>query len=125
MGNCLSKDQAKDVEEVLQTATAVVKEHVPNATLKDAPAPKVESKGLLSDRRDMDLKPETVDPKKAAAMLDMGIQVIDLFQKAAKATEMVIPSPLGDILEKVTSVLNVLKVGIFPHKYQNQLYPTK
>jgi hypothetical protein len=61
----------------------------------------------------MDLKEETLDPKKTTAMLEMGIEVIDLFQKVAKATEMVLPRPLGDVLEKVTSVLNVLKVCSF------------
>jgi hypothetical protein len=50
----------------------------------------------------MELKDEMVDPKKAAAMLEMGIQVIDLFQKVAEAAEMVLPSPL-----------EVLKVTLF------------
>jgi hypothetical protein len=53
-------------------------------------------------------------------MLDMGIQVIDLFQKVAEVTEIVLPSPLGDVLEKVTSVLNVLKVSS-PDSYWSML----
>jgi hypothetical protein len=112
MGNCLSKDQAKDVEEVLATATEMASKHIPNPTSKEAPILK-QTNNLLSDRPDMNLKAEKLDPKKTAAMLDMGIQVIDLFQKAANAAEVVLPSPLGDALEKVTSVLNVLKVCPF------------
>jgi hypothetical protein len=112
MGNCLSKDQAQDVEEVLTTAAEIASKHVPNSAPKEAPAPK-ESKTLISNRPNMDLKEEKLDPKKTKAMLEMGIEVIDLFQKVAKATELVLPSPLGDVLEKVTGVLNVLKVRPF------------
>jgi hypothetical protein len=110
MGNCFSKDPGHPLEEPVSTTPAVTdtkgksdsKEKSANGTKK-----------LLSDRQDMDLKEETVDPEKAAAMLEMGIQVIDLFQKAADATKIVLPSPLGDVLEKVTSVLKVLKVSSF------------
>ena len=112
MGNCFSKDQAQDVEDVITTAAEMASKHVPDPTPKEAPAPK-ESKTLISNRPNMDLKEEKLDPKKTKAMLEMGVEVIDLFQKVAKATEMVLPSPLGDVLEKVTGVLNVLKVSPF------------
>jgi hypothetical protein len=112
MGNCLSKDQAHDVEDVLTTAAEMASKHVPNPTPEEVPAPK-ESKTLISNQPNMDLKEEKLDPKKTAAMLEMGIEVIDIFQKVAKATEMVLPGPLGEVLEKVTKVLNVLKVSLF------------
>jgi hypothetical protein len=112
MGNCLSKDQSQDVEDVITTAAEIAAKHVPNLTPKEEPTPK-EPRTLISNRPNMDLKEEKLDPKKTTAMLEMGIEVIDIFQKVAKATEMVLPSPLGDVLEKVTGVLNVLKVSPF------------
>ena len=109
MGNCLSKDKVENGEEILKTATQLVIDHTGNTEEKPTATPR-EPKNLLSDRPDMDLKKEDYDSEKAVAALDMGIEVIDLFQKVAKVTEMVLPSPLGDVLEKVTSVLGVLKV---------------
>jgi len=97
---------------VLTTAAEIAWKHLPNLTHQSAPIPK-ESRTLISNRPNMDLKEEKLDPKKTKAMLEMGIEVIDLFQKVAKAAEMVLPSPLGDVLEKVTGVLNVLKVSPF------------
>ena len=113
MGNCFSKVNGESGEErvsvaptTLTTSTTAVKLNTKETTIP--PVPKV----LISGRPNMNnLKEEKVDPEKAAVMLGMGIQVIDLFQKVAAATEMVLPSPLGDILEKVTSVLGVLKVS--------------
>ncbi|KIM22150.1 hypothetical protein M408DRAFT_28960 [Serendipita vermifera MAFF 305830] len=110
MGNCLSKDQAEGAEEVLTATAKVVLSHVPDSGAKgEAVPPPRESKTILSGRPDMDFKQEGYDSDKAIAAINMGIEVIDLFQKVAKVTEMVLPSPLGDVLEKVTSVLGVLK----------------
>jgi hypothetical protein len=114
MGNCFSKDPGHPVEEPVST-TPVVTDTKGKSNSKEASASNG-TKGLLSDRQGMNLKEEMVDPEKAAAMLDMGIQVIDLFQKVAEATEMVLPSPMGDVLEKVTNVLKVLKVSS-PNSY--------
>jgi hypothetical protein len=119
MGNCLSKDQSQDVEDVLTTAAEIASKHVPNLAPKEGPTPK-EPRTLISNRPNTNLKEEKLDPKKTKAMLEMGIEVIDLFQKVAKATELVLPSPLGDVLEKVTGVLNVLKVSPFINQWQRQ-----
>ncbi|KIM23448.1 hypothetical protein M408DRAFT_27896, partial [Serendipita vermifera MAFF 305830] len=108
MGNCVSKDQAEDAEEILKTTVKAVASQVVKEDPQE-PQTTPKSNNLLSGRPDMDLKEEGYDPEKAKAALDMSIEVIDLFQKAAKVTEMVLPSPLGDVLEKVTSVLGVLK----------------
>ncbi|KIM23456.1 hypothetical protein M408DRAFT_263466 [Serendipita vermifera MAFF 305830] len=108
MGNCISKDHGKDADEVLTTVVKVAASQVVNSNPKQAPAP-LKSNILASERPDMNIKDEVYDPEKTAAALEMGIQVVDLFQKAAKVTEMVIPSPLGEVLEKVTKVLGVLK----------------
>jgi len=117
MGNCLSKDPGHPVEDPPATTPATGQE---KAAANGKPDSKANSTSnapgkLLSARQDTNLEEEPVDPEKAAAMLDMGIQVIDLFQKAAAATEMVLPSPLGDVLEKVTSVLERLKVSSSVH----------
>ena len=119
MGNCLSKDPGHPVEEPSGTTAAAGQDKAVTDGKSNTKG-KTTSKGpnkILSERQVAEIKEDTINPEKAAAMLDMGIQVIDLFQKAAKATEMVIPSPLGDLLEKVTSVLEVLKVSlsINPH----------
>jgi hypothetical protein len=110
MGNCFSKDPGHPVEVVSTTAGETETKTKSNSKEKTVANG---TKGLLSGRQGANLKEETIDPERAAAMLGMGIQVIDLFQKVAKATEMVLPSPLGDVLEKVTSVLEVLKVCSF------------
>ena len=93
-------------------AVDIVGKHIASPVSKEEPThPNL--KNLISNQPNMELKDEVVNLKKVAAMLKMGIHVIDLFQKVAKATEMVLPSPLGDVLEKVTEVLQVLKVSSF------------
>jgi len=121
MGNCLSKDKLEGGDEPAIDVANVGSKKKPAATesngasaKKDTPQDSAvvsSSKNLLSDRKNLDVKDEVVNTEKTAAALDMGLQIIDWFQKAAKATEVVIPSPLGDVLEKVTSVLEILKVS--------------
>lgn len=66
---------------------------------------------VISARTDVQFKTDTIDPAKKIAMCEMGIQVIDLFQQAAKVTEVVLPSTVSELLEKLTGVLGVLKVS--------------
>lgn len=109
MGNCISKDQAKDAEEVITTVAGLAGDQLKLPTSEQKPTPTPERTNLLSQQSNKEFKDEVVDPQRTAAMLQMGITIIDLFEKTAKATEMVLPSPLGDVLEKVTGVLKVLK----------------
>ncbi|KIM23447.1 hypothetical protein M408DRAFT_320998 [Serendipita vermifera MAFF 305830] len=109
MGNCLSKDQATDAEAIGKKTIQAVVSRVVKEDPKEAPEAPKSTNILASERPDMNLKEEEFDPAKAKAVLDMGIQVIDLFEKTANVAGMVFPSPVGDILKKVTSVLGVLK----------------
>ena len=112
MGNCFSKDHGESGEERVSTvpaaSTTATTAAKPNGKEKVAP---LKPKTLASGRTDItNLKDEQIDTEKAAALFDMSLTVIDYFQKAADVTEMVLPSPLGSALEKITNVLGVLKV---------------
>jgi hypothetical protein len=71
---------------------------------------------LLSLRNECHTKQENSDPVPKIVLYEMGIQVLDLFQQVAKVTELVLPSPVGNILEKVTGILGILKVGVSQSK---------
>ena len=58
-------------------------------------------------------KENTVDPAKQIAGYELAIHVIDIFQSVAESTELVLPTPVGMLLEKLTKVLGVLKVRSF------------
>jgi hypothetical protein len=72
----------------------------------------IEPETLLSSRKEYHLKQENVDPARKVALYEMGIQAVDLFQQVARVTELVPPIPVGDLLEKLTGVLGILKVGV-------------
>ena len=112
MGNCFSKNNGETEEE--RVSSVPVAATTPTTTVKpngNAEATPPALKILISGRTDINnLKEERIDMEKSAAFFDMSLTVIDYFQKAADVTEMVLPSPLGDVLKKVTSVLGVLKV---------------
>jgi hypothetical protein len=67
---------------------------------------------LLSLRNEYHMKQENSDPARKIVLYEMGIQALDLFQQVAKVTELVLPSPVGHLLEKVTGILGILKVGV-------------
>jgi hypothetical protein len=66
---------------------------------------------LLSSRPGDRLKPEKMDSETKLAMLELGIQAMDLCQKVVAITDLALPNLLGDILDKVTDVLSILKVS--------------
>jgi hypothetical protein len=70
---------------------------------------------LLVRTENIDFKEDTVSPARKIAGYELAISVIDIFQQVMEWTETVLPSPVGMILEKVTKVLEVLKVCSFHH----------
>jgi hypothetical protein len=65
---------------------------------------------LLVRAKNIHVKEDTVDPARKVAGYDLAIAIIDIFQPVVACTDFV-PNPVGMILEQVTKVLGVLKVG--------------
>jgi hypothetical protein len=68
---------------------------------------------LLVKTESIHFKEDTVDPDRKVARYKLAIAVIDIFQSVVEYTEFVIPNPVGTMLEQLTKVLEVLKVGSF------------
>jgi hypothetical protein len=86
-----------------------------------------EAKNLLSTRVEMKKKPELVTSRSKSTMLDLGIQVIDSFQKVTDLIGLTVPDYLGPVLETISGVLQRLKVGALLNNigYMTQTIPDR
>jgi hypothetical protein len=72
------------------------------------------SSGKLTSKQ-ADIFPEATETnKKKVLFLELGIGAIDLLSEVSDIAGLVLPNPVGAVLEKVTAVLGTLKVGTTP-----------
>ena len=55
---------------------------------------------------------DTVDPARRIDRYNLAVRVITILQQGAELTAPLVPTPVGKILEKITKVLEALKVGL-------------
>ena len=66
---------------------------------------------LLVKTESIHFKEDTVDPARDIMGLEVVIRVIDVFRPVVACTQFVLPTPVGILLEQLTTALGVLKVG--------------
>lgn len=93
--------------EPLRASDEIVQDQNPQAIIPTAPDT------LLVETESVNFKENTVDPARKIAGYGLAIKVIDIFQSVAESTGLVLPNPVGMLLEQLTKVLEVLKVRSF------------
>jgi hypothetical protein len=68
------------------------------------------SAGKLTSKQTEALPEATVTNNKKVLFLELGIGAIDLLSEVSDIAGLVLPNPVGAVLEKVTAVLDTLKV---------------
>jgi hypothetical protein len=83
----------------------IAQDQDPQAILPTAPDT------LLVKTESIHFKENTVDPARKIAGYKLAIAVIDIFQPVVECTDIVLPNPVGMLLEQLSKALGVLKVG--------------
>lgn len=110
LGSLLRKPFSKSksrAPEPTRAGDEIAQDQDPQAALPPAPDT------LLVKTESIHFKENTVDPARKIAGYELAIKVIDIFQSVAESTELVLPNPVGMLLEQLTKVLEVLKVRSF------------
>jgi hypothetical protein len=109
-GSLLRKPFSKSrgrTSERTQASAEIAQDQDPQAISSTAPDT------LLMKIESIHFKENAVDSAREIAGCELAIAVIDIFQPAVERTELVLPTPVGILLEQLTKALGVLKVRCF------------
>jgi hypothetical protein len=107
LGSLLRKPFSKGKNRTPEPTPAsdeITQDQDPQAILPTAPD------NLLVKTENIHFKENTVDPARKVAGYKLAIAVIDIFQPVAECTDLVLPTPVGMLLEQLSKALGVLKV---------------
>jgi len=105
------------IQKPFSTKKRQVDESTPVAGLEIVPdqnpeaAPMTAQDTLLIRTESIHSEEDTVDPARMIDRYNLAIKAITILQQGAEFAAPLVPTPVGKILEKITKVLEVLKVG--------------